>query len=363
MASDLGEDLLDVYDFDADYFNFSLQNYSVMDEDGEEDWCEAGEHERTIKLFQTCLLAIIFLFGTAGNGLVMVTLVAYRRLRSMTNIFLSQLALADLLLLVTLPLQAADTNVGWIFSTAACKMVRACYAINTYSGLMLLACISVDRYLAVARPQRRLRSQMLQRGKMAAVGVWLAAALLSLPEVLFSGVSGSGSDAYCGVLTSGEVKMAANGAVTGVFGLSFLVMVACYSMVARVLWAGTAAGRAKCWRRQRTLKLMAALVLLFVVFQLPHSVVLSLKMATPFCALLPEYVTCTLAYTRCCLNPVMYALVGVRFRNDVLKLLPHVCGLCARRTSWRADGAASTACLPTSREITPPATWHSSLTP
>ncbi|XP_054608633.1 C-C chemokine receptor type 10 [Dunckerocampus dactyliophorus] len=361
MELDLGEKLLDVYDFHADdHFNLSLRNCSEMDEDGYEDWCEAGEHERTIKLFQTCLFAVMFLFGMAGNGLVMVTLVAYRRLRSMTDIFLSQLALADMLLLLTLPLQAADTNVGWIFSTAACKVMRACYAINTYSGLLLLACISVDRYLAVARPQPRLHSQMLRGGKLAAVGVWLAAALLSLPEVLFSGVSGSGSDAYCGVLTSGKVKMATNGAVTAVFGLSFLVMAACYSLVARVLWARTAAGRAKRWRHQRTLKLMVALVLLFVVFQLPHSVVLSLKMAAPFCALLPEYVTCTLAYARCCLNPVMYALVGVRFRDDVLKLLPHVCCFC--RLGLRADGAASMACSPTSHETTPPATWHSSLT-
>ncbi|XP_061783264.1 C-C chemokine receptor type 10 [Nerophis lumbriciformis] len=344
----MGEELVDVYELGAeDYLEAWLgsgeEDGEGEGEDEDEDWCEAGEHERTIKLFQTCLLAAIFLLGMAGNAAVMATLAARRRLRRTTDIFLSQLALADVLLLLTLPLQVADVNLGWVFSAAACKAVRACYAVNTYSGLLQLACVSVDRYVAVARPQDKLRlhSRMLVAGKMVAAGVWLVAALLSLPELLFSGVSGSGADAYCGMLTGAKGKMAADGAVTAVFGLSFLVMAVCYSLVARVLWAGSA-GRARRWRHQRTLKLMVALVLLFLVFQLPHSVVLSLKMAAPFCALLPEYVTRTLAYARCCLNPVMYVLLGVRFRNQLLKLLPRGGCLRARKQCLQVDGQQAT---------------------
>ncbi|KAG8008825.1 C-C chemokine receptor type 6 [Nibea albiflora] len=289
------------------------------------DWCDAGEHEFTIKMFQTCIFCLIFLLGVVGNCLVIATFALYRRLRlrSMTDVFLFHLSLADLLLLLTLPLQAVDTNRGWILSVPLCKATRACYAVNTYSGLLLLACISIDRYLVVARAQEmlRLRSCILTGGKAAAVGVWLVAVLLSLPEILFSGVSGSGSEAYCGMQRSGTVKMATNGAIIAVFCLSFFVMVTCYSLIARVLLGGHPKRRGKQWHRQRTLKLMVALVLVFLAFQLPYTVVLSRKMAGQFCGLLLEYITCTLAYTRCCLNPILYALVGVRFRNDVMKLL------------------------------------------
>ncbi|XP_061888024.1 C-X-C chemokine receptor type 4-like [Entelurus aequoreus] len=219
----MGEELVDVYELGAeDYLEAWLGSGEEDEGEDDEDWCEAGEHERTIKLFQTCLLAAIFLLGMAGNAAVMATLAAQRRLRRTTDIFLSQLALADVLLLLTLPLQVVDAHLGWVFSAAACKAVRACYAVNTYSGLLQLACVSVDRYVAVARPQDKLRlhSRMLVGGKMVAAGVWLVAALLSLPEVLFSGVSGSGGDAYCGMLTGAKGKMAADGAVTAVFGLS-----------------------------------------------------------------------------------------------------------------------------------------------
>lgn len=294
------------------------------------DWCEAGEHELAIKTFQTCVFCLVFVLGVLGNGLVIATFASRcQGLRSMTDIFLLHLALADLLLLLTLPFQAVETQRGWILPLALCKATRACYAINTYSGLLLLACISVDRYLVVARAQLRqqLRRWTFKAGTLAAAAVWASALILSLPEILFSGVSGSGSDAYCGVVKSLGAKVATRAAIIGVFGLSFLVMLTCYSLVAKVLWEGQAQRRGRQWQRQRTLKLMLALVLLFLAFQLPYTVVLLHKLAGEFCGLLLEYVTCTLVYTRCCLNPILYALVGVRFRNDVLRLM-HKAGCC-----------------------------------
>lgn len=308
--------------------NISLWNDSGLPELGDDelssDWCEAGEHEFTIKTFQTCVFCLVFVLGVAGNGLVIATFASRcEGLRSMTDVFLLHLALADLLLLLTLPLQALDTQQGWLLPVSLCKATRACYAVNTYSGLLLLACISVDRYLMVARARlrRQLRRWTLKAGTLAALAVWASALTLSLPEILFSGVSGSGSGAYCGVVRSPEAKMATRAAVIAVFCLSFLVMLACYSLIAKVLWGGQAQRRGKGGQHQRTLKLMVALVLLFLAFQLPYTLVLLRKMAGDFCGLLLEYVTCTLVHTRCCLNPILYALVGVRFRNDVLRLL------------------------------------------
>ncbi|KAM6896933.1 C-C chemokine receptor type 10 [Xenentodon cancila] len=313
-------------DYNSTDFDGCFSCSNISDLSCDDDWCEADEQQECIiKIFQTCIFCLIFLLGVTGNCLVIATFALYRRLRlrSSTDVFLFHLALADLLLLLTLPLQAVDTHLGWIFSVPLCKATRASYAINTYSGLLLLACISVDRYMVVARAQEmlRLRSQILKAGKMAAVGVWLFALLLSLPEILFSGVSVSYGGAYCGMQKRGEVKMATNGAIIGVFCLSLLIMVICYTLIAQVLLEGHAQRRGKQWRRQRTLKLMVALVLVFLAFQLPYTIVLSRKIVGEFCGLLLEYITCTLAYTRCCLNPILYALVGVRFRKDVLQLI------------------------------------------
>ncbi|MEQ2295604.1 hypothetical protein AMECASPLE_016095 [Ameca splendens] len=309
--------------FDCITSNFS--NSSFYDEDPT-DWCEVNElQEDIIKMFQASALCLIFLLGVLGNCLVITTFALYRRLRLrfMTDVFLFHLAVADLLLLLTLPLQAIATYRGWIFPVGLCKAMRACYAINTYSGLLLLACISIDRYMVVARAQEmlRLRSRILTAGKVAAVVVWIVAFLLSLPEILLSGVSESGKKAYCIMKASGDVKMATNGAIIAVGCLSLFIMVLSYTSIGVILWEGHAHRRGKQWHRQRTLKLMVALVLVFLVFQLPYTVVLSHKIAGQYCGLMMEYITCTLAYTRCCLNPILYAMVGIRFRKDVIQLL------------------------------------------
>lgn len=317
------EGLYDIYEF-GDLVNLTDNDTNSSDFDLS-DWCEADEQEFTIKTFQTCAFCLIFLLGVVGNCLVIATFALYRRLRlrSMTDIFLFHLALADLLLLLTLPLQAVDTHWGWIFPDALCKATRAFYAINTYSGLLLLACISIDRYLVVAQAQKmfNLRSLILKSGKVAAACVWFVAVLLSLPEIIYSGVSRFGNSSYCGMQATVSIKMTTNGAIIGVFCVSLLTMVTCYSLIAQVLLANSQKRRKQQWHRQRTLKLMVALVLVFLVFQLPYTLVLSRKMAGQFCGLLLEYITCTLAYTRCSLNPILYALVGVRFRNDVLRLI------------------------------------------
>uniref|UniRef100_A0A674AU66 Chemokine (C-C motif) receptor 10 n=2 Tax=Salmo trutta TaxID=8032 RepID=A0A674AU66_SALTR len=353
-------DLTSFFDMDydhslvtGDYFDYndtSTRGYKLIER------CEASEQQLTIKVFQTCVFLLVFLLGLLGNSLVIATFVLYRRLRlrSMTDIFLFQLALADLLLLLTLPIQAGDTLLGhWAFGNALCKATHASYAVNTYSGLLLLACISVDRYMVVARTQEvlRLRSRMLTVGKLTSLGVWLTALLLSLPEILFSGVeSEQEGEAHCGmnvwVEESWRVKTATRCAQIAGFCLPFLVMVACYSLIGRLLCEGRGQGG---WRRQRTLRLMVVLVAVFLLFQLPYTVVLSLKVAGPGAArqtcdqwaatLLREYVTCTLAYTRCCLNPLLYALVGVRFRSDVLKLLHGVGCLC-----WAVSGPHLESC-------------------
>ncbi|XP_064177672.1 C-C chemokine receptor type 10 [Anguilla rostrata] len=335
------------------------EDYGYFQSDSSEmpempEMCESSSaQELQIKVFQMCIFIVVFLLGLLGNFLVIATYALYRRfrLRCMTDVFLLHLANSDLLLVLTMPFQAADTLLGsWEFGTQLCKATRGLHAANTYSGLLLLACISVDRYVVIvwAQAAHRLRRRMLLCSKLAALGVWAVSALLSLPEIVFAGVDvrPDGGGAQCEmnvwIRESWRVKAATRGAQIAGFCLPFLVMLFCYGTIGRTLMRGRG------WKRQRTLRLMAALVLVFLFFQLPYTALLSVKAAGPpeTCAqwghlLLAEYTTRSLAYTRCCLNPLLYALVGVRFRNDVKKLLRHMGCLWASRLGSTADSSSS----------------------
>lgn len=353
-------------DYGLNYTDFEVNVTDVA------ELCEASrEQELTITAVQTTVFLVVFVLGVIGNGLVIATFALYRRLRlrCMTDVFLFYLALSDMLLLLTLPLQTGDMLIGsWVFGEALCKLNRGMYAINTYSGLLLLACISVDRYLVVVRTRavRKRSSGALFYSTLSAFGVTVTSIFLSLPDLRFSSVDNEmGSNALlCDLKVWGDEvskwKLWAQMAKIAGFCIPCVAMVVCYGAIGRVL---IRAG-GKCWRRQRTLRLMALLVVLFLLFQLPYTVVLLVKIFTPTPKVcdewtrfhLQENVTRNLAYVRCCLNPLLYALVGVRFRNDIIRLLTDagcVCACVSNITSHRDNGSSVTPSSPAPTILSP----------
>ncbi|XP_076827146.1 C-C chemokine receptor type 10 isoform X2 [Brachyhypopomus gauderio] len=344
--------------------------------DGLTEMCiPSKKQEITTMVVQVAVFVVVFFLGVTGNGLVITTFGRYRRLRlrCMTDVFLFHLALSDLMLLLTLPFYTVEALAGdWLFGdgffwNGLCKLNRCVHAINTYSGLLLLACISADRYLVVvrARAAQKLRPSMLLYGGLCAGGVAVASMLLSLPELFFSSVQQEpGDEAWrCGMhaWTDGDgdwAKKWANVAKIVGFCVPCVAMLVFYGAIGYVLLQGGA----KCWRRQRTLRLMVALVLLFLLFQLPYTLVVSFRVSAPVStceewgdAHLGEDVTRSLAYVRCCLNPVLYALVGVRFRNDVLRLLRDggcVCACIAHLTPESEAGSLPTPSSPPPTTLT-----------
>uniref|UniRef100_A0A671QI09 Chemokine (C-C motif) receptor 10 n=1 Tax=Sinocyclocheilus anshuiensis TaxID=1608454 RepID=A0A671QI09_9TELE len=342
-TEDLTSLLGSTYDYELNYTDIdSVTEVNVTDI---AELCVASkEQELTITAVQTMVFLIVFFLGVIGNGLVIVTFMRYRRLRlrCMTDVFLFYLALSDMLFLLTLPLQMGETlNGSWLYGEVLCKLNRGMYAINTYSGLLLLSCISVSRYLVVVRTKAvwKRSSGTLFYSTLSALGVAVTSVFLSLPDLRFSSVENDmGSDAFlCDMKVWGDEvskwKLWAQMTKIVGFCIPCVVMVVCYGAIGCVL---IRAG-GKCWCRQRTLRLMALLVVLFLLFQLPYTVVLLIKIFTPtqkHCEdwtkfHLQENITRNLVYVRCCLNPLLYALVGVRFRNEIIRLLTDVGCVCA----------------------------------
>ncbi|NXI13465.1 CCR9 protein, partial [Irena cyanogastra] len=296
--------------------------------------CEKQAVQGFARTFQPAVYLLLLLLGTVGNGLVLLTHTRYRQAHSVTDVCLLHLALSDLLLLLTLPF-AVHTLQGWSPGTAACKALQGLYALNFYSGFFFLTCISVDRYVAIVRvpAARRLRPRARRHGWLTAGLAWLLAMLLALPQFTYSQAEQHQDLRLCRVVFPRGVSRAARGAtnllqvVLG-FALPFLVMASCYAAVARTLLATRGA------QPHRALRVLLALVLVFVALQLPHSLMVLLDAAELLaswemsCAQsrrkdLALLVTGGLAYLRCCLNPLLYAFLGQRFRRELWLLASH----------------------------------------
>ncbi|NXW53857.1 CCR10 protein, partial [Eurystomus gularis] len=276
--------------------------------------CEKQEVQGFARTYQPAVYLLLSLLGTVGNGLVLLTHTRYRRAHSITDVCLLHLALSDLLLLLTLPFAVTDTLQGWSPGTAACKALQGLYALNFYSGFLFLTCISVDRYVAIVRVPAacRLRPRARRHG-------WL--------QFVYGRAEQHQDLRLCRVVFPRAVSRVARGTtnlmqvVLG-FAVPFLVMASCYAAVARTLLAARGA------QPHRALRVLLALVLVFVALQLPHSLMVLLDAAELLaswevsCAQsrrkdLALLVTGGLAYLRCCLNPLLYAFLGQRFRREL----------------------------------------------
>ncbi|NWW14796.1 CCR10 protein, partial [Oreocharis arfaki] len=320
--------------------------------------CEKQAVQGFARTFQPAMYLLLSVLGTVGNGLVLLTHTRYRQAHSVTDVCLLHLALSDLLLLLTLPFVIANTLQGWSPGTAACKALQGLYSLNFYSGFLFLTCISVDRYVAIARVPAacRLRPRARRHGWLMAGLAWLLAMLLALPQFIYSQAEQHQDLRLCRVVFPRVVSRAARGATNLVqvvlgFAVPFLVMASCYAAVARILLAARGA------QPQRAVRVLLALVLVFVALQLPHSLMVLLDAAELLaswemsCAQsrrkdLALLVTGGLAYLRCCLNPLLYAFLGQRFRRELWQLASDAG--CVGSLEPRCSGCSSPRCRRTS---------------
>uniref|UniRef100_A0A8D2JC02 C-X-C chemokine receptor type 5 n=1 Tax=Varanus komodoensis TaxID=61221 RepID=A0A8D2JC02_VARKO len=290
---------------------------------------------------------LIFLLGGVGNLMMMVILWRYRRSRSSTELFLFHLALANLLLVLTFPFGAVESVAGWIFGTFLCKVLSATHRINFYSSSLLLGCVSVDRYLAVVHALQTFQKQRAPFIHLTCVLVWLLSFLLTMPDLLFTEVWQREDNAsICYFRKHGADSANAHLAtrflnhIMGFF-LPSGVMCFCYAAIVRVLC------RSQRLQRQKAVKVSILVTSVFLLCWTPFNVVIFWdtlrQLHDQGCAVeggLNSAITATelLAFSHCCLNPILYAFVGARFRHDACRVL-HDLGCLSRSTLQEILGA------------------------
>nr|XP_056713288.1 atypical chemokine receptor 4 [Euleptes europaea] len=293
-----------------------------------ESMCIKEEVRRFRKSFLPAFYSIVFLVGLAGNSLVVAIYAYFKKLKSRTDVYIMNLAIADLLLLFTLPFWAANAARGWVLGIALCKITSAMYTLTFSARMQFLACISIDRYNAIVKPQS-LRGVTKQCSKICCA-VWMAAMLLCIPELIFNTVKELHGRSEClpifpkslGVMLKATIQMLE---ITLCFVLPFFVMLICYSAVARALLKGPGI------KNSRPLKVLAAVVLAFILTQLPYNIVKLWRAIDIIFHLVTDcniskaidvafQVTKSIALFHSCLNPILYFFMGASFKMYMAKI-------------------------------------------
>uniref|UniRef100_A0A3Q2XTE6 Apelin receptor b n=1 Tax=Hippocampus comes TaxID=109280 RepID=A0A3Q2XTE6_HIPCM len=292
------------------------------------------------------LYMLIFILGLSGNGVVIFTVWRAQGKRRAADVYIGNLALADLTFVVTLPLWAVYTAMGyhWPFGVALCKISSYVVLLNMYASVFLLTCMSFDRYLAIVHSLSS--SQLRTRGHMRAslAAIWMLSGILAAPTLVFRTTRHDpGSNRTSCAMDFGLVvsnKHQENLWIAGLsisssalgFLLPFLAMMVCYGFIGCTVTRHFNTLRKEDQRKRRLLKIITTLVVVFAACWIPFHVVKSadalsyLDLFPATCAFLRflllahPYATC-LAYVNSCLNPFLYAFFDLRFRSQCLCLL------------------------------------------
>ncbi|XP_068564374.1 leukotriene B4 receptor 1-like [Cebidichthys violaceus] len=132
-------------------------------------------------LIPTLVLSLCFLLGVPGNIAVIILRPNWQHLSSLSQTLMLNLAVSDLLCLLTLPLWIYALLYSWTLGLVTCKLLSYLVYCCLYGSLLTVTVLSVQRYLQVVQLQKCFD----QAGKKRMLGLlWLIAMILSSPSLV-----------------------------------------------------------------------------------------------------------------------------------------------------------------------------------
>lgn len=338
----------------TDYGDYD-ENTSSFQDDASTAPCSLKETWLFVGRFTPVSYLLVFILALVGNVLVLCVIRRYRQSRhspcsfSLTDTFLLHLAISDLLLALTLPFFAVEWINGWIFGWFVCKLAGALFSLNLYCGVLFLACISFDRYLAIVHAINISWRRKTCHAQLACAVIWVTCLGLAIVDVRYRDVQklhGNGKS-VCQMVFSQETTQQWQIGLQFLslflgFVLPLLVMLYCYLRIFKVL-CNTTPRRQK----RRPLRLIISLVVVFVVSWAPYNILRttdslrSLRFFDNTCHLnkvleVGIVVTESLGLAHCALNPLLYGLVGMKFRRELALMCKTVLGpkVCSGSAGW-----------------------------
>ncbi|XP_053211251.1 RYamide receptor-like isoform X3 [Panonychus citri] len=295
-----------------------------------------------------CVIAI------SGNAIVCFIVLAHRRMQSVTNYFIVNLAISDILMASLCIPFAFVSNLllqYWPFGAFMCVLVSYSQAASVFISAYTLIAISIDRYFAILYP---LRPKMTRhQAKLIIFSIWIVALITPLPTAIVSKLvippvwtENNITDRYTCTEDWASTKY------RSVYSLAlmilqyffpFVVLLYTYTRIAIVVWGKTTPGEAEDARdkrlaasKRKMIKMMITCVTAFTLCWLPFNTFIVVGDNYPDIFSYPHIIyvwfACHwLAMSHACCNPIIYCWMNTRFREGfkyIFRFLPFIKNTC-----------------------------------
>nr|XP_015201730.1 PREDICTED: neuropeptide FF receptor 1 [Lepisosteus oculatus] len=132
---------------------------------------------------------LIFFLCMTGNSLVCFIVLKSKQMRTVTNIFILNLAISDLLVgIFCVPTTLVDNLItGWPFNNTVCKMSGLVQGASVSASVFTLVAIAVERFRCIVYPFRQKLT--LKKAILTIAVIWVLAVIIMCPSAVTLTVS------------------------------------------------------------------------------------------------------------------------------------------------------------------------------
>uniref|UniRef100_A0A8D0BY50 Orexin receptor type 2 n=1 Tax=Salvator merianae TaxID=96440 RepID=A0A8D0BY50_SALMN len=125
---------------------------------------------------------IVFLVALIGNILVCVAVWKNHHMRTVTNYFIVNLSLADVLVTITcLPATlVVDITETWFLGDNLCKVIPYLQTVSVSVSVLTLSCIALDRWYAICHPL--MFKSTAKRARNSIIIIWVVSCIIMIPQ-------------------------------------------------------------------------------------------------------------------------------------------------------------------------------------
>ncbi|XP_052497074.1 substance-K receptor [Budorcas taxicolor] len=284
-----------------------------------------------LALWTAAYLALV-LVAVMGNATVIWIILAHQRMRTVTNYFIVNLALADLCMAAfnaAFNFVYASHNI-WYFGLAFCYFQNLFPITAMFVSIYSMTAIAADRYMAIVHPFQPRLSAPGTRAVIA--GIWLVALALAFPQCFYSTITMDEGATKCVVAwpedSGGKMLLLYHLVVIAlIYFLPLVVMFVAYSVIGLTLWRRSVPGHQAhganlrhLQAKKKFVKTMVLVVVTFAICWLPYHLyfILGTFQEDIYCHKFIQQVYLALfwlAMSSTMYNPIIYCCLNHRFRS------------------------------------------------
>src|SRR6218665_89003 len=107
-----------------------------------------------LRILFISMYCVIFLLGISGNSLVVYVVVRNYAMQTITNVFITNLAISDIMMcLLAAPFTPLSGLLeSWVFGEGLCRLVPMSLGISVHVSTLTSVAIAIDRYFVIVHP-------------------------------------------------------------------------------------------------------------------------------------------------------------------------------------------------------------------